>query len=360
MTSNLSSVVHPAKILILGIGDVGAHIARLVVEGQYSSACLLAGRSGAAEQWAQLLQISTGRDVRAARVNGQDIEALRKLFADFEPDLIVQCATLLAPYAMKMLDIPQAKAIVQGGFALQTAAQLPVIRAVMQAHRSLGLKCPVINCSYPDVTNAVLASEGLAPTVGIGNVSMMAWRFQRFLLGAAEGDLRVIGHHSQLPFSLAGEAVPAPTPAPLVYLNGRKLEDGELLLKPGLRGGLTQNYLAASTIRPILHGLLDRNHATETHAPGVLGLEGGYPIQFTEGEIRLRLPDGLSMEEAVAFNKYAAAGDGIDHIGDDGTLFYTKQAKEAVAPWCPELAEPLKLGDLNKRLALLKACIGAN
>jgi hypothetical protein len=346
---------NPVKILVLGMGDLGVNIARLVVENGYSSACLLAGRSGAAEQWAQLLYLSTGRDVRGARVDGQDVEALKELFADFEPDVIVQCATLLSPFELARVGTPAALGILKGGFALQIAAQLPVIRSVMQARQALGMSCPVINCSYPDVTNPMLAAEGLAPTVGIGNVGIMALRFERLIPGAGDGSLRVIGHHSQLSRSLAGEQGAAPIATPLVYLRGRRLEDGELVLQPGLQGGPTLNHLAAATVVPILRGLLDREVVTETHAPGVAGMQGGYPIRFAGGEIQLNLPENLSVEEASRFNGLAAAGDGVERIGEDGTLFYTKEAKDALASWGPELAEPLNLNDIHKRLQILKA-----
>ena len=347
----------PAKILIVGIGDLGSNIARLIVEGGYSSACLLAGRSSATTQWAQLLQICTGRDVRAVYVDGLDVETLKSLFAAFEPDLIVQCATLLSPFRLKEIGSPSAMAILKGGFALQIAAQLPVIQAVMRARQQLGMACPVINCSYPDVTNPILACKGLAPTCGIGNVANMALRFRQFLPGAANGDLRVISHHSQLGHSLAGEPANMPTPVPLVYLNGRNVEARELLLKPGLQGGRTLNYLAAAATRSILEGLLDPECDTETHAPGIDGLPGGYPVRFSGQKIHLNLPERLSREEAIAFNTLSAAGDGVDHIAEDGTLFYTARAKEAVAPYCRALAEPLNLHDLNRRLRLLQtAC----
>lgn len=355
MISKPNRSFNPVKVLILGMGDLGVNIARLVVEDQYSSACLLAGQSGAAEQWAQLLYLSTGRDVRGVRVDGQDIEALKKLFADFEPDAIVQCATLLSPYELERVGTPAALGILKGGFALQIAAQLPVIRSVMQARQALGMSCPVINCSYPDVTNPMLAAEGLAPTIGIGNVGIMALRFQRLIPGAEDGHLRVIGHHSQLARSLAGDASASPTPSPLVFLHGRRLEDRELVLKPGLQRGPTLNHLAAATIVPILRGLFDRELVTETHAPGIAGLQGGYPIRFTGGEIQLCLPDALSVEEASKFNGLAAAGDGVERIGEDGTLFYTREASDALASWGPELAEPLKLSDIHKRLQTLKA-----
>jgi hypothetical protein len=347
----------PARILIFGIGDLGVHIARLVMENQYASVCMLAGQSSAAEQWAALLNVSTGGDTKAARVNGLDVEAVRTLLTNFEPDIIVQCATLLSPFAMKEVGTPAALAILKAGFALQAAAQLPIIRSVMQARRSIGLSCPVINCSYPDVTNVMLASEGLAPDAGIGNVAIMALRFQQLIPGAAEGRLRVIGHHSQLGPSLAGEPAAAPTPVPLVYLHDRKLEASSLLLQPGLERGPTLNYLAAATVLPILSGFLSPDSVTHCHAPGVLGLPGGYPIQFAEKKIALDLPDAVSIDEAIRFNNLSAAGEGIERIDSDGTLFYTQAARDVVAPYCPELAEPLKLSGLAQRLALLKTVI---
>jgi hypothetical protein len=351
-TSNLSSSLIPAKILILGIGDLGAQIARLVVENGYASTCMLAGQSGAAEQCAQLLHLSSGRDVRGRRVDGQDVEALKKLLADFEPDLIVQCATLISPFKLPQVGTAMALAVLKGGFALQIAAQLPVIRSVMQARRAVGLSCPVINCSYPDVTNPLLAAEGLAPTVGIGNVAIMAMRFQRLIAGATDASLRVVGHHAQLAPSLAGDV-----PVPMVYLNGRKLEEQELLFKTGLQPGSTLNYLAAATVRPLLHGLLDRDSVTDAHAPGVFGLQGGYPVRFAGGEMSLNLPDCLSLDEAVGFNVRSAVREGIERIGEDGTLFYTGLAREAVAPWCPGLAEPFRPSDIETRLQLLESAV---
>jgi hypothetical protein len=345
----------PARVLILGMGDLGAQIARIVVENRFASSCLLAGNSPAAVQWAQLLQIVTESDVQGRQVNALDPEALRKLFADYEPDLIIQCATLLSPFALAKSDLPAAKAVLQGGFALQASAQLPAIRNVMLAHRSLGFTCPVVNCSYPDLTHPMLAAEGLAPTCGIGNVAIMAMRLQRLIPGAASTRLRVIGHHAQLGRSLAGDG-----PAPLVYLGDCQLSEEQLLLKTGLQGGSTLNYLAAATITPILIGLLRHKAVVETHAPGVFGLPGGYPVRIEGGEIHMDLPASISQARAVRFNSESAALEGIERIDESGTLFYNQQAQDAVAPWCSELAEPLALSEVSRRFDGLKRLLQAS
>jgi len=342
------------RILVLGMGDLGVRIARIVVEGGFSSSCILAGKSDAATQWSRLLQISSGREVSAARVDGQNIEALKALLTRFEPEMIVQCATLLSPFALRHVPTAAAQAVLKGGFALQLAAQLPLVCTLMQALRELRMECPVINCSYPDATHPILAAEGLTPTVGIGNVAIMALWYQRQLAGATEATLQVVGQHAQLGPCLAGKPAAPETPTPLVYLNGERLASEQLLFDSGLQGGAAMNHLAAATIVPILRGLMERDRVVETHAPGVFGLPGGYPVRFVAGVPQLRLPDGLTFEEAVSFNSLAAKGEGIESIAEDGTVFYTSHAQQSVAEYCPELAEPLRIADVEKRFQVLQ------
>jgi hypothetical protein len=351
----MTNRMQPKRVLVLGMGDLGVRIAQRVVEGGFSSACLLAGKSDAATQWARLLQISSGREVSAARVDGQDVEALKALLTRLEPELIVQCATLLSPFALRSVETGAAQAVLKGGFALQLAAQLPVVRALMQALRALGMKCPVINCSYPDATHPILAAEGLAPTIGIGNVAIMAMWYQRQIAGANEATLQVVGQHAQLGPALAGTYAAPETPVPLVYLNGRRLGPQELLFDTRLKGGAAMNHLAAATVVPILRGFTERDGVVETHAPGVFGLPGGYPVRFVAGELEMRLPAGLSREDAVSFNKLAAKGEGIERIDEEGTVFYTEHARQSVVEFCPELAGPLRPGDVENRFQILQA-----
>lgn len=350
----MANRMQPKRILVLGMGDLGVRIAQRVVEGGFSSTCLLAGKSEAATQWARLLHISSGREVCAARVDGQDPEALKALLSRFEPELTVQCATLLSPFALRSVPTEAAQAVLRGGFALQLAAQLPVLRTLMQALRELGMECPVINCSYPDVTHPILAAEGLAPTIGIGNVAIMAMWYQRQIAGANDATLKVVGQHAQLGPCLAGRFAAPETPTPMVYLNGRRLPPEQLLFDAGLHGGAAMNHLAASTIVPILRGFTESDGVVETHAPGVFGLRGGYPVRFAGGALELKLPDELTLDEAVRFNDVAANGEGIEAIAEDGTVFYTEQARQSVAEFCPELAEPLRPRDVEKRFRVLQ------
>lgn len=346
--------VRPMRTLILGVGDLGVRIAHRVVEGGFSSECLLAGRSDAAMHWARLLGVSSGRAVSSARVDGQDPETLKRLLTRFEPELIVQCAALLSPFALGGVPTMAAKAVVKAGFALQLAAQLPIVRTLMQALRELGMNSPVINCSYPDVTHPILAAEGLAPAIGIGNVAIMAMWYHHNISAGRQHRLQVIGQHAQLGPVLAGTFAAPETPTPLVYLNGRRMSPAQLLFDTGLQGGAAMNHLAAATIMPILRGFADPDGIIETHGPGVFGLPGGYPVRFVGGALELRLPDGLTLDDAVSFNTLAAKGEGIDRIGRDGTVFYTAHAQQSVAEFCPELAAPLNPQGVEKRFRVLQ------
>ena len=75
-----------------------------------------------------------------------------------------------------------------------------------------------------------------------------------------------------------------------------------------------------------------------THAPGVLGLPGGYPICVRRKSIELDLSAGISRDEAVEFNNLWARAKGVEGIESDGTLIYTEDARRTAKPFCAELA----------------------
>lgn len=54
----------------------------------------------------------------------------------------------------------------------------------MQAVKMSGIDTHVINSSFPDVVNVSLSKLGMAPTVGIGNASLVVPIFARLLLNS--------------------------------------------------------------------------------------------------------------------------------------------------------------------------------
>jgi hypothetical protein len=225
----------------------------------------------------------------------------------------------------------------------------------MRAHANLGMSCPVINCSFPDVSHPILWRLALAPTAGIGNVAMIARHLEEARGKPGKGSLRIIAHHAHVtPFLTGTHAGPA-LPLPIAEENGERLTEKDLVTGSELLPGRHFNYLTAVTAIPLVTGLLDASISIRTHAPGVLGLPGGYPITVRRKSIELELPAGISRDEAVAFNNVCARADGVERIESDGTLVYTEDARRMAKPFCAELAEPLSPKDLESRLGVLQS-----
>jgi hypothetical protein len=344
------------RVLLIGLGDLGCRIAQLLAEQQALGELRLAGRSAAAIQWAQLLSLGTSCPVSAVRVDARDPEALSSVLADFEPDLIVQCASLLSPWVFWECGTPPALQLLAGGFALQVSAQLPIITAVMQLCRKLGLGCPVVNCSYPDLTHPILACSSAAPTTGVGNAGMIALRIAQLLQVEAAKPIQVIAHHSQVSAVMTGEMPDVWTPRPWIFVNGQKVSnDVALYSKPGLRTERSLNYLSAVTAIPVIAALLNPELDVKASLPGVFGLPGGYPVIIRQRTVTWDLPGGISIDQAIAFNELAARADGVERIGADGTVFYTEAARHQMAALCPELSEPLHPSDARTRFEILAA-----
>ncbi len=345
-----------SRVLLLGLGDLGCRIAQLLVGRGTTLQLRLGGRAERTSEWAQLLSLGAPCVVTAAAGARQAAVALTAEFESFEPDLIVQCGSLLSPWAFHECASPPARQLLAAGFGLQVSSQLPIIRAVMQTCRKLGLNRPVLNCSLPDLTHCMLARAGLAPTAGIGNAAMIGLRVARAVGSRASRRIQVIAHHSQVARVMSGEAPTGKSLRPWVFVGGEPvLRDEILYAKPGLRPGPALNYLSAVTAVPVIEALVDADSELETNLPGVNGLPGGYPITLRAGKLAVDLPAGIDLASAVQFNESAARADGVDHIGADGTVHYTREARQRMAPWCPELAEPLHPNDADKRFELLRA-----
>lgn len=339
--------------MIFGLGDLGSRISQALAERGLATELKLVGRSEAGGQWAQLLRLGTGCRVFSEKVDGLDLAGTTKLLAAFEPDLIIQCASLLSPWALLESGAPPALGIIKAGFALQAAAQLPIILTVMRAHASLGMSCPVINCSFPDLINPILWCLGLPPTAGIGNVAMIARHLEGARQEKSGGRLRVIAHHAHVASFLTGKRPGPGLPLPIAQENSERLGEEDLVIHSDLAPGRHFNYLTTATAIPLITALLDARVSVNTHAPGILGLPGGYPISVRGKEIELDLPTGISKQEAVEFNNLCARADGVERIESDGTLVYTEDAKRIAKPFCAELAEPLSPENLESRREVL-------
>ena len=345
-----------ARVLLVGLGDLGrrlaGHLAGLGEVGEL----VLAGRSeGEGPPFAALLAACGTARVRFVPLDAGDEGAVVRLLRRERPDLVVQSAALLSPWLLPGRGDPAAAALFDAGFALQLPAQILLVRTLMRAVAAAGLTAPVVNCSYPDLTHPVLACEGLAPLVGIGNAGMIGARVRAALrsAGRAVDPVRVVAHHAHVTPVVLSRPPAEPEMRPWVFLGeAGELADDLAYAEPPLRSERGLNGLPAASGLPLLRSLLG-GPPVRTSAPGPAGLPGGYPVRVAEGRVELDLPPGLALAEAVAFQWRCARFDGVESLAEDGTVFFTAQAQAAVAALDPALAEPLPPAGTADRLRRL-------
>ena len=353
------------RLLVIGAGDLGGRIVRGMAASRTVGEIVLAGRDpirsaeivGVAASWADCI-------CRFERVDATRQDQLEQLLETTRPDVVVQCASLLSPWALGPRDDAVADAIRAAGLAVALPMQLPIIHATMRAARAVGFAGPIANLSFPDLTNVILGRLGLAPTVGLGNASMIALRVRAALRAERGADtplplVRVVAHHAQL-FPVMAAEPPDPAERVRVFLG----EDGErhdalaYVGYPLPRGSVLNEVTAPAALETIL-ALLPGAPPARLSVPAPLGLPGGLPVRIADRAVELDLPTGQPLDDAVRFNELMGRGDGVESIEADGTVVFTAEAVAAVADVAPWLAEPLAPGEAPERAGRLRDLLDA-
>ena len=353
-----------ASVVIIGAGDAGLKMAAGLVQSGRLRRLTLAGLCQGRGPAAAGLLASLGEcPVDFVELDGTrqgDVEALLRRE---KPDLLVQSASLLSPWLTMGRQDAVARALAAAGLGVQLPAQLAVLTAVMQAARTVDFAGPVANLSLPDITHPVLRRRGLAPTIGLGNVSMQLLRVRSALKARAAAEtgapsplplIRLVGHHKQVYGVMMAERPADPEARVRVYLgeDGTRADD---LAYEGYRlpAGIDYNVVTAASAIPVLLALLPGAKPLRFSAPAPEGLPGGYPVRIAGGEVALDLPPGADLDEITAFHRRMGRGDGVEDIAEDGTVTFTEAARSAVAAVDPALMEPLAPDDVTARYELL-------
>ena len=353
-----------ARVLVIGPGDMGARIVAGLARTPGVRELVLAGVPATAGQEAVGMVRSTS-DVAARFIAADCSEpaAVEELLTETSPDVIVQCASLMSPWALSGRTDAVARALAAAGLGVMLPMQLPVVRAVMCAVRATGFTGPVANLSYPDVANVVLDRLGLAPAIGLGNVTMQLLRVRGALRAhlGPDADLplvRVIGHHNQVYPVMRAEPPDDPDDRVRVFL-GEEGERADHLAYVGhpYAAGVVYNHVTAAACVRVVQALLPGAGTTRISAPAPFGLPGGYPVIIEDGTISLDLPPGQELDEVTAWQSSIGRHDGVDSIAADGTTTFTEQARDAVAAVAPWLAEALHPDEAPERADRIRALL---
>ena len=359
-----------ARVLIIGVGDAGLKISDGLARSGKVDQLILSGLcQGRGPAIAGMLSSCYDCHVKFIELDGTQQQKIEQLLRAEKPDLVVQSASLLSPWAMHGRTDIVAKALSQAGLGVQLPAQLPVLTTVMKALREIDFKRPVANLSFPDITHVILDRLGLAPTIGLGNVSISHLRVRAALrkkLMQADGSsdpfplIRLVGHHNQVYGVMEVRAPEDPDECCRVYL-GKDGQRADELAYQGfpITPGIDYNIITAAAALPVLLALLPGADTLRFSAPAPQALPGGYPVVIRDGEVELDLPKNVDFQEAVDFHWRTSRLDGIESVTDDGTVLFSEKAKRAVASINPALCEPLTLQECFPRYRLLMSHLNA-
>jgi hypothetical protein len=205
----------------------------------------------------------------------------------------------------------------------------------MQAVRLAESRAIVVNAAYPDAVGPALATLGLAPHIGIGNIANVVpgitWAAaQELHAHPSEIDVNLVAHHY---FShhvhRFGEAHGIPYGLTVFRDGEEQFVDHEAvfarladtLRRQGGKDG--QQVTATSAARTVLALLGDETR--RLHSPAPNGLTGGYPLRVSRTRIDLVLPESLSPKDAEDINRRSQILDGIERISPDGTIVFADE-----------------------------------
>jgi hypothetical protein len=341
-----------ARVLALGPGDLGRRLVRNLIRASEISEIVLAGRHDDAPLAALLHACSTTR-VRFVTVDARNRGALERLLRTERPDLVLQCAVEVSPWWVADRHEPFWKALDAAGFGLQLPFQLPLLRRVMEAVRTIDSDVPVVNASYPDLTHPILATRGLAPTIGVGNAAMIELQVHAVLRDRNVDRLvRVAAHHAHVKSMVHKRSPDLTATRPRVFLGEDAIRDDGLPFEgPPLRSDRQLNELSAISALPVIRALLG-GPSIRVSTPAPFGLPGGWPVRIDGGEVALDLPPGADLNEWIEFQWQSARTDGIARVDRDGTVHFTAEARAAIQPWSA-VSEPLPFDHAEARRDLL-------
>lgn len=354
-----------SHLLVVGAGDMTERVLHPLVAAGEVREVTLVSRSASVHQMARVLMSGYDVTVHSVEADARDSAALVPVLRGRRPDVVLQTASLSSPWSMAGRTDPLALAFARAGLAVRLPLQLPVLRATMRAVADSGYDGPVVNLSFPDVTNPLVARLGPPPLVGVGNVAIMQTRARAALRAELGADaelplLRLVGQHGQL-FDVVQSRLPAdPADLPMVWVGdeakGETLQRRDHLpyVPEPIAPGYAYNALAAAAALPVLRALLPGGAPLRMSVPAPNGMFGGFPVVLRDGTAELDLPAGVSLAECQALCDRAARGDGIAHVDTDGTVHFTESAIAEITPFAPDLVEPLSLADIDRRASRIQ------
>jgi hypothetical protein len=219
-------------------------------------------------------------------------------------------------------------------FALHADLGLKIARAAVET-------CPstlIINACYPDAVNVVLAGHVANVIMGVGNIMTIEASVRSGIDIAMDADLKLAGGYA----GLQSDRSPA-----RLWVNDEEVDVTRLHLAHRDVSPENQRSIIASSSLSVLRAIT-RTESVQIAMPGPMGMVGGYPVAIDRTGIRLRLPEGTSVDRLVAFNMESLKADGIASV-DSTRVVFANEAAHALSlmPETRDIAEGYEVSDLE-------------
>jgi hypothetical protein len=327
------------KVLLVGLGDVGTHMLEFLARDP---------------KCPELVVCDINEEVCSKRVNNaligaavaglyptmtfrkldlSDVEGATRLIKEVDPEVVINSTVMQTWHVIRKLPDEVYAKVSSASLGAWLPCQLGLSYKLMLAIKQSGLKPHVINTSLSCMTNPALAKVGLAPTIGIGNVELIAPAVRvlvhrRLNVPMDSVKAYLICHHvwwvypreagyKKGPFYLKAYVNDKDVTGQLGDLT-QFLYDSIKLYPPGID---FTTVSANSTIES-MYALMSPSGKFK-HAPGPKGLSGGYPIEISNKGVDVVLPAGITLEEAIKINEDSNKIDGIDHFEEGGRVVYS-------------------------------------
>ncbi len=292
--------------------------------------------------------LSVENYIRVAVLDWSTPESLSKTIAELKPKVIVQTASMQSPWALANRN--DWSALVQrGGYGLGTPFHTILTARLVRAVDIAGTKTAIINGAYPDVANSVIQAAGLKSPLGFGNVDIIAVAAAALLGSRKPGTVRLLAQWEPHVADFRQPVGNRHNIEPRAWIDGREIDDFMVRFKEikfPLGSDDSLNQLTGTTVVPMATAFVTGGEYIG-HGAGPFGLPGGYPIKIRNGEVSLNLPEGVTLEEAVAFNKRFEEMEGLHVDMEARRLRHVGKASEALRAAKSGLADGYSIESLE-------------
>ena len=327
-------------VMIFGLGDLGGWVLEFLARRHGVTTIIACDKR---EDWGShkvnVAAVGSGAEgycktLKFEKCDVSDIDGTAELINKYNPDLIYTNITLMS-WAVLPLFPHDIHEDLKKIAATTLPMHLVLNYKLMQAVKKSGCTPVCINNSWPDLTNPMLCRSGLKVDVGSGNVDNVAVEIQLKVSrkeNVPMGDVKVylvfehvvnvLGTRTGIPYFL--KIMIGDKDVTSKYDSDSLVSDRLMSPCPAeWTSWIIHPEVASTAVKTIMAFLNDTNELS--HAPGPNGLVGGYPIRIGAKGVKVELPEGLTLEQAIKINVDDSKFEGVEEIKDDGTLVLTDE-----------------------------------